>query len=181
MNRGCGTLLVVGLAFAGFVLAGPFAVARETEEQLVGRIQSEQNPIKKAKDEIKLSSLQLAKIQDAYSHGRVDDGAKLLGTFMETLNVAWKLLHESGHTAARRPEGFRELEIALREDVRALQDLQRVVTYFDRPPIEHTVHDLEQMQGQLIHELFPGGHSRTDRGSASHAEGPNPATSSETR
>jgi hypothetical protein len=181
MTRGRGTILPIGLAFAGLLLAAPSAVGRDTEEQLVERIKSEPNPVKKAKAEVKVSRFQLAKVQDAYSHGRVEDGAKLLATFMETLNTSWKLLHDSGRTAAKHPEGFRELEIALREDGRALKDLERVVDYFDRAPLEGAVKDLEQMQGQLIHELFPGGSSRNKNGSTSPAAAPSPANSSETR
>ena len=181
MIRRRASILPVGLAFAGLLLAVSSAVAHDTEEQLAGRIQSEQNPIKKAKEEIKLSSFQLAKIKDAYSQGRVDDGTKLLGTFMDTLNAAWKLLHDSGRTAAKRPEGFRELEIALRENVRTLQDLQRVVSYLDRAPLEHAVQEMERMQGQLIRELFPDGHFRSNKESTPPDATPGTANSSETR
>jgi hypothetical protein len=181
MTRGRGTFLSVGLAFAGLLVAAPCAVGRDTEEQLVERIKSEPNAVKKAKAEVKLSSFHLAKVQDAYSQGRVEDGAKLLGTFMETLNTAWKLLHSSGRAAAKHSEGFRELEIALREDTRALQDLERVVDYFDRAPLERAVKDLEQMRGQLIHELFPGGQSRNKKESTSPAASPSLGKSPEAR
>jgi len=163
MSRRRAALLPAVLAFAGFLLVGPCALGRDTEEQLSQRIHTEQNPVKKAKEEVKLSSFKLARVQDAYSQGHFEDGVKALSVFMDTLQAARKTLHDSGRKAAKHSEGYRELEIALREDVRALKDLERVVDYFNRTPLEHAVKDMEQMQGELIHELFPGGPSRKDK------------------
>ena len=83
MARERWTVLSVWLAVLGILLAGSCAMGRETEEQLLQRIQSEQNPVKKAKDEIKLANLKFAQVQDAYSQGHIEAGAKLLGTFVD--------------------------------------------------------------------------------------------------
>jgi len=61
------TVLSVWLAVVGILLAGLSAMGRETEEQLLQRIQSQQNPVKKAKGEIKLANLKLTQVHDAYS------------------------------------------------------------------------------------------------------------------
>src|SRR5579862_7474080 len=119
MARGRCNILAAGLAFAGLLLPSTFAIGRDTEDQLVRRIQSEQSPIKRAKDEIKLASFKLAKVQDAYSQGHVDEGVKMLGEFMEGMKIPWKTLQDSGRKAAKEPQGFRELEISLRENGRA--------------------------------------------------------------
>ena len=150
----------VCLAVLGIIITGLQASGRETEAQLLQRIQSEQNPVKKAKDEIKLASLELTQVHDEYSTGHVDDGAKLLGTFIGEMKSSWKLLQDSGRKAPRQPEGFRELEISLREDVRSLQDLARAVSYFDRAPITSAAQQLEQMRDEVIHAQFPAGNPR---------------------
>ena len=141
-------------------------MGRETEEQLVQRIESEQNPVKKAKDEIKLASLKLTQVRDAYTQGQVEAGAKLLDVFTDTIKASWKVLQDSGRKASKQPEGFRELEIAFREDARTLQDLGRTVNYLDRPPLENAAQELEKMRGEVLHALFPGGTPRTLKGSA---------------
>ena len=110
-------------------------MGRETEEQLVQRIQSEQNPVKKAKDEIKLASLKLTQVREAYSQGHIEEGAKLLVTLTDTTKASWKILQNSGRRASKQPEGFRELEIALREDVRTLQDVGRTVRLLRPSPL----------------------------------------------
>jgi predicted Zn-dependent protease len=141
------------------------ALGRETEEQLLQRIQSEQNPVKKAKDEIKLANLKFTQVHDAYSQGHIEAGIKLLGTFVDTLKTSWKFLQESGRKASKQPEGFRELDISLRENGRALQDLARTVSYFDRAPLEDAAQQLDQMRDEVLHALFPGGNPRTLKGS----------------
>ena len=147
----------MGLTFIGIVMTGLPALGRDTEQQLLERIQNEQNPIRKAKEEIQLGSFRLGHIKNAYSQGNIEEGAKLLGTFVDVMKTSWKILHDSGRTAAKQPQGFRELEISLREDVRTLQDLERIVGYFDRPPLENAVEELEHIHEEVLKTLFPGG------------------------
>ena len=133
-------------------------MGRETEEQLLQRIQNEQNPVKKAKDEIKLANLKLTQIQEAYSQGQIEAGAKLLGTFVgRASKPPGRLLQDSGRRASKQPEGFRELEISLREDVRALQDLGANGELLSTaPPWTNAAEELDQMRSEVLHALFPG-------------------------
>ncbi len=167
MARERWAVLPVWLALLGIFLAGLCAMGSETQEQLRQRIQTEQNPVKKAKDEIKLANLKLSQVQDAYSQGHIEAGANALGTFVDTMKTSWKLLQDSGRKASKQPDGFRELEISLREDVRTLQDLGRTVSYFDRAPLVNAAEELERMRGEVLHALFPGGEPRTRKGSPS--------------
>jgi hypothetical protein len=154
-----------GLVFGILVFPGSAALGRDTEEQLLQRIQSEPNPVKKAKDEIKLAKLKFAQLRDAYSQGQVEAGVKLLSAYVDVTKTAWKLLQDSGRQAAKQPEGFRELEIALREDIRLLKDLERTVSYFDRAPLANAAQELEQMRVEVLHALFPGDIPLPDKGS----------------
>lgn len=151
----------VGLAVLSSLALSASALCRETEDQLLQRIQNEPNPVKKAKDEIKLSSLRFIQIRDDYTDGRTDSGAKLLGTFMGDMKNSWKLLQDSGRKAWKQPEGFRELEISLREDVRLLQDLARSVSYFDRGPLLNAAEQLDHMRDDVLRAQFPGGNPKT--------------------
>jgi hypothetical protein len=146
----------VWLAMLVILSAGLCAMGRETEEQLLQRIQGEQNPVKKAKDEIKLARLKFTQVHDAYSQGHIEAGAKLLGTFVGEVKTSWKLLQDSGRKASKQPDGFRELEISLREHVRSLQDLGRTVSYFDRAPLVNAAQELEEMRVKVLHAMVPG-------------------------
>ena len=151
------------------------ARGRETEEQLLQRIQSEQNPVRKAKDEIKLANLKFAQVHDAYLEGHIEAGAKLLGAFVDTLKTSWKLLQDSGRKASKQPDGFRDLEISLREHVRSLQDLGQNVSYFDRAPLANAAQELEEMRVEVLHAQFPGGNPRTRKDSPPPQTTPSPA------
>jgi len=173
--------LTVGLALGWFLLAGSLALGHDTEEQLLQRIQTEQNPVKKTKYEIKLAGLKLAQVHDAYSQGHPDEGAKFLAAFVDSVKFSLKSLQDSGRKAPKQPEGFRELEISLREEIRVLQDLQPSVSYLDRPPLENAVHELEEMRSEVIKALFPGGTPRTIKGSPPPQAVTDPAPPAETR
>jgi hypothetical protein len=181
MARGCRTIVPIGLALVGISLAGSLAIGRDTEEQLLQRIQSEPNPIKKAKEEIKLADLKLSQVQDAYSQGHVEEGAKQLEALIDTVKTTVKTLQDSGRNAAKQPAGFRDLEISIREDIRVLQDLARTVAYFDRAPLEGAVQDLDQLQARVIHSLFPGGTPRTIKGPPTSPTVESPGNATEAR
>lgn len=172
--------ILAGSAFAALLLTPSLGVGRDTEDQLIRRLQTEHDPVKRAKDEINLASFKLAAIQDAYSQGHVDEGTKLLKDFTEGMKASWKTLQESGRKAPKQPQGFRELEISLRENGRALQDLERTVSYFDRAPLENAVQELDRMHGDVLRTLFPGT-PRTGNGTPSAPTLAPPATPVQTR
>jgi hypothetical protein len=181
MSRERCTGLSVCLSVLVVLLAGSWALGDQIEEQLLHRIQTEKNPVKKAKDEIKLARLKLTQVHDTYSQGRIDEGAKLLDTFSDEMKISWKLLQDSGRNATKQPDGFRELEIELREDVRTLQDLERAVSFFDRTPLVKAEQELEKMRAEVIHAEFPGGNPRTRKDSLPPKATTSPGSPAEVR
>ena len=181
MKRKGSPFLLVFLVVLGFPSVGLRALGHETEQQLLARIQSEPNPVKKAKIEIRLAKLQLAQVQDAYSHGRIEEGAKLVANLTDTIKTSWKLLQGSGRRASKQPDGFRDLEISLREYVRLLQDLGRTVSYLDRAPLENAAQEMEQIRADVLRALFPGGPPRTLKGSHATKTETSPESPTESR
>ena len=132
------------------------ALAYDSEDQLVDRLKTEQNPVRKAKLEIKLGDLKLQEAISAYGKLDPEGGAKLLGAFLDHRKSAWQILKASGRKAAKQPQGFKELDIALREDVRSLEDLAHKTAYDDRAPIEKCAKEIEAVRVEVLHALFPG-------------------------
>jgi len=131
------------------------APGRETEEQLLARIQRERNLVKKAKYEIRLGQMKLQQAIEVYNQGNLELGAQLLAAHLERMRSSWQTLRHSGRNAARQPQGFKELEIALRVEARPLADLTRRVPYFYRSPIEKVAEEIEQLRTEVIQALFP--------------------------
>ncbi|HEX5481438.1 MAG TPA: hypothetical protein VFZ08_02275 [Terriglobia bacterium] len=135
--------------------AGQWGHHKDNAADLSAHIQREKNPVKKAKLEIRLSKLDLEQAKAAYQHHRLDEGKKLLGKFLSVVNESWSTLKSSGRDAAKKPQGFMQLEIALREDARMLHDLRERLSYFDRGSVDQTIHQINQLHSEVLVALFP--------------------------
>ena len=62
----------------------------------------------------------------------------------------------SGRDPSRRSAGFRELEIALRQHVRQLDDIGSLLTFDYREPIKELIAEVTGIRDELIKALFPG-------------------------
>ena len=137
---------------AGGVLPSP---GRESEQDLVSHVERERNPVKKAKYEIRLARLKLLQAINAYSQGNVQGGQELLQAYRARVRNSWETLRASGRKAVRQPQGFRELEIALREERRFLEDLERHVSYADRDAVKQARREVDDIRNEVIRALFP--------------------------
>ena len=146
-------LLATGLdGFLGFASPPP---RQDNEQKLHARIERERNPVKRAKLKVRLGRLKLLQAVDAYDKVGHEPYQKLLDEYLEVMRSAWKDLQESGRQAWRRPDGFKELDIGLREDTRFLDDLMHRVPYEERGPVEKVYHEAEKIRAAVLGALFP--------------------------
>lgn len=140
------------------LLVSPALWARHQEDpsELEAKIEREKNPVKKAKLEVHLGAVELQQAVGAYDHHQTGQGAKLLLQFSGTMESSWNVLEDSGRNATAKPQGFMELEIALREDARKLRDLRERIEYFSRGPVDDTLNKLGQLHAKVLLALFPG-------------------------
>ncbi len=132
------------------------ARGKDTEAKLVASIARERKPIKRAKLEVRLGTVQLRQAIRAYDRSQIPEGQKLLLSFLGDMENSWKILQSTGRNAAKKPDGFQQLEIALHEDARRLDDLRRRVFYLDRGPVEQALSTVERLHGKVLLALFPG-------------------------
>jgi hypothetical protein len=145
--------LLIGVsAFLAGASSGP---PSETEAQLLARMQKEHNPVRKSKEETRLARIKLQQAIQNYGQGYVEQGSQLISAYLDRIKDSWQILKNSGRNAARAPQGFRELDIELREDARLLDDLKRRVSYFDRDPVEKAAKEAEQVRAEVLQALFP--------------------------
>jgi hypothetical protein len=146
----------VTIALLGPPWLYPLGAPREyTEQDLLARIQRENSPVKKAKYQIQLGRLKLDAAIQAYGHDDLEHGQPQLNAYLQQMQAAWDTLGKSGRQAIKKPQGFRELDIALREDGRLLNDLKHRVPYMDRGPIEKVAAEVEKLHEEVLHVLFP--------------------------
>jgi len=162
MRYASGAGFVSSLVFIA-VTAGPRPAlsARhvENEADMVAHFEREHNPVKKSIDATRLAQLKLQQATDAYTKGDLDQGKKLLGDYLKWIKSSWDLLKSSGRPAERKPQGFKELDIALREDARQFGDLEHRVPFTDRDPVTKASQEAEKIRGEVLAVLFPAGES----------------------
>jgi len=153
-----GACALAWVAALGIVAAASPLLAKQLDEQeLEARMNSETNPTKKAKLAIQLGALKLSEAVDAYDQNQFDEGPKLIGSYCSWMKKSWELLEKSGRDASRKPQGFKDLDIALRENARRLNDLIQRTPFADRPNIEHAGAEIDALHAQVLAALFPGG------------------------
>lgn len=163
-----------GVAFSLVFIAAtagtrPALGARHTENEadMQAHFEREQNPVKKSISATRLAQLKLQQATDAYAKGDLDQGQKLLDDYLKWVKSSWDLLKSSGRPADRKPQGFKELDIALREDARQFGDLEHRVPFADREPVTKAAQEAEKIRGEVLAALFPAGESAAAKRGAS--------------
>lgn len=129
----------------------------KSEAELRAGLERESNPVKKARLEIDLGDLKLSQAASAFDHDQADSGARLLDAYFECMQQAWTLLEGSGRDPNHKPQGFKALDIALRENARILLDLQRRTPFEEREPIVQVAKRANDLHSRVLAALFPGG------------------------
>lgn len=146
--------LLMGALLIPAVVA-PTVRGAENEAQLEARLQRESNPVRKAKIEIRLSRFKLYRAADAFDKGDLEAANKHLEAYVEQVKSAWTTLKGSGRQAHKKPAGFKDLDIALREDARYLDDLKHHVSYMVRAPVERAAQEIDGLRNEVLKALFP--------------------------
>ena len=147
------TLLMGALVILAAV--APRVRGAESEAELEARLKRESDPVRKAKIQIRLSRFKLYQAAGAFDQGNIEEAHKLLAAYLERVKGAWATLKNSGRRANKKPAGFKELDIALREDARYLNDLKHRVSYMLRAPVEQTAQEVDDLRNEVLKALFP--------------------------
>jgi CRISPR/Cas system-associated endonuclease Cas1 len=139
----------------GFLAGASLGPPPESEAQLQARVEKEQDPVKKSKLETRLARIKLQQAIQTYEQGNIEQGEQLVSAYLARIKDAWQILRSSGRNAAHASQGFKELDIELREDARLLVDLKHRVSYFDRGPVDKAEKEVEQERAEVLHALFP--------------------------
>jgi len=146
-------LLATGLdGLLGFVSPPP---RQDNEQKLQARIERQRNPVKKAKLKVRLGRVKLLQAIEAYDRGERGQCQQLLDAYLEVMKSAWTDLQGSGRQAWRKPDGFKQLDIGLRENARFLQDLMHRVPFEERGPVEKVFQEAERLRAAVLEALFP--------------------------
>lgn len=147
----------VGWAVLAIVVAASSVVAQDRVPELRARFQSATDPVHKAKMIPRLADAEFADIQTQVSAGNLTDAAAITEKVREEAHTAQEALDGRKRDAEKHPDGYRQLQISVRESVRRLNDILTGLAGDDQKPFQEVRDDLEKLDQQLIHQLFPKG------------------------
>jgi hypothetical protein len=138
---------------AGVFLCGSLSAQDRMAEDLA-RYEHETDPVRKARALAKLGD---AQVDLARKQLKDDEVTSLhtLETYRDEVHDTVAALNGMGVDAERKPAGFKELQISLRETIRRIDDLILTLSVDKRPFFRVVRNDLFMDQNQLIDELFP--------------------------
>jgi hypothetical protein len=151
---------VIGIALAALVwtvtCASSFALAPQNNtSELRSKFTNEADPVRKAKLLVPLGE---AEFRDILKDEESEDFGGALAIFQQYRDEAQacqKALEGKEPDPEKHPNGFKQLQISLRQSLRRLSDIIVDLPADDQKPFLDVRRDLEQMDRQLIHELFP--------------------------
>ena len=119
------------------------------------RLAQIKDPIEKTQHYIRISQLLIDSITDAARENNFEAMTMLLDEYLEVVRSAEEALVSSGHDPTEEPEGFTDLELALREEGRRLRDITRSLRVDDRPSIEVASGATASIREELLRLIFP--------------------------
>jgi hypothetical protein len=139
---------------AALTICAPLAAQDRLADDLV-RYQHEADPVKKARELAKLGDEQIELSKKQLKAGDEVASLHTLEQYSDEVRETVAALSAMGVDAEKKPAGFKELQISLRETIRRIDDLIFTLNVDKRPFFREVRNDLFMNQNQLIDKLFP--------------------------
>jgi hypothetical protein len=111
--------------------------------------------VKKARELAKLGDEQIELSKKQLKAGDEVASLHTLEQYSDEVRETVAALSAMGVDAEKKPAGFKELQISLRETIRRIDDLIFTLNVDKRPFFREVRNDLFMNQNQLIDKLFP--------------------------
>jgi hypothetical protein len=127
--------------------------ARVTSE--TRRLAEIKDPVERTQHYIRIAQLLIDSVADAARVDNFEVMGPLLKEYKDVIRSAHETLVNSSRDPTEEPEGFTDLELALREEARRLQDITRSLRVDDRPSIECALATAVSIREELLRLIFP--------------------------
>jgi hypothetical protein len=142
------------MAAALSLLLLPFQ-AQTSIDDLLSRFEHDANPIHRARLMPKLGDVEFAAVRKDVEGGDVPAAVQALEKFRDQAQECMKDLDAQGTDAEKHPNGFKELQISLRETLRRLDALMGDLTRDEQDQFAGLRKEIDTMNKHVIRELFP--------------------------
>ena len=154
-------------------LAGAAALgAQDSTASLRTQFSHETNAVHKAKLMQHLGEAELQGILGAFKAGRLEDAEKDLSEYVGQVQECSKALDDAHINADKHPDGFKQLQISVREALRRLEPVIARLDPSEQVPFAFWRKQLDDVDEHLFHQLFPRGPNGNAPPSAPKKQGP---------
>lgn len=148
--------LLAALCLLG-LFAAPMQSARVQRDLAKEKLQYDRadSAVSRAKALGKLGREEYAAARQAIDAGKIDESLQFLRDYNQQAIDTHAALLKTGADPAKHSNGFRQLQISVRERERDLNALIRRVGFEESQPFEELQKSLDGLNQKLIQELFP--------------------------
>jgi hypothetical protein len=153
LRRNCSiaAALLIGMA----LIASPAVSVVQDLKELQERFDHETDGVKKAKLLQKLGDAQFSKERESAKANDYTAVGLEMEKYRDNVRAAIEALKKTHPDAEKHSGGYRQLEMHVGTGIREVRDVILVVPEPYRPPMELVEQDLKEMDGELLHLLFP--------------------------
>ena len=118
------------------------------------RLKRASDPVDRTKTQIRIAELLLSFISDSVNAGDQERLEQRLDEYVAAIQDAHQTMAKTGRDAHKKPKGFKDLEIALRRQVRQLEDIGQGLSFDQREPVQKAKEEASTIRDQLLKALF---------------------------
>lgn len=134
------------------------ALSAKLEKELASsqaHYEGETEPVGRAKALSKFGRAEIRAAREMAGVGNYDGALQYLKNYSDQAHAAHDALVKTGVNAEKHSNGFRQMQISVRENIRAIRDIAGQIPFQQRQPFDAVQQNLEDLDQQLILELFP--------------------------
>lgn len=131
------------------------AIGQESVVELQAHFDHENNSVKKAKLLVKLGDAQFEESRRAGKAGDNNSVDATLEKYRDNVRAALEALKKQHPDAERHSNGYRQMEMQVKQGIREVEDSMLAATAPYKPPLQIVRQDLITMDDEMIRMLFP--------------------------
>jgi len=140
--------------FVAALVAGS-VMAQDRTAELRARFQKETDSVRKARLVAPLADSEFRDMHEKIDAGDLTAAAEIAEHVREEAAASKKALDAKSRDAEAHPDGYKQLEISVRESIRRLDDIMVSLAKDDQKPLADVRAELESLDREMIHRLFP--------------------------
>ena len=148
-------LCSMGILFCSMALTAQTARVQNDIAKDKAKYERETNPVSRAKMVVKLGRAEYLAARQSLDGGNIGTALEFLTNYNEQAIAAHDALEKMGVNPEKHSNGFRQLQISVRESQRELREITGRVPFQQQESFQALQKDLDGLDQKLILELFP--------------------------